>query len=162
MSLFIPGMHQEVHAKVIDFDPVTQKGHVQFIGLYGRKADGAPDKIAVESAPNYLAGGNDAPYSVKRKLEYLEPKAVYLPDEWVIVIGVPKGPAGPENPKDLWAGIPTKPYQQAYYIIGALKQPPAPEHLDHDAAITASGAAKSFPAIEYTPLPHEDPKSTTT
>jgi hypothetical protein len=157
--MFIPGMHWEVHAKVIDFDPITQKGHVQFIGVYGRNADGTPHIREVESDPSYLTGGS---YAVTRKLEYMEPQAVYYPDQWVIVLGIPKGPYGDENPHDLWAGIPPKPYDQVYYIIGALKYTPNLEHLDHEYALKVNGTATGFPPIKYTPLPHENPDIETT
>lgn len=160
MSLFIPGMHWEVHGKIIEFDIASQTGKVQLIGTYGRNADGSPDLLPVENYPAYLS--NSEVFSVKRKLEYLEPKVSYSPGEWVTVLGVPSGPTGDENPHDLWAGIPHKAYAQKYFIIGSLKFQPAPEFLDHEVGATMGGAPTSFPPLPYTPLPHEDPTKGTT
>lgn len=154
MSLFIPGHHLEIHARVLSFDPATQKGTVQFIGRYGFNSDGSPKITEVESDPYYLA--NDQIYSVQRKLEYLEPRAVYFPDEWVIVRGVPSGPTTLENPKNRTRGMTVKPYDQKYFIIGLLKHQPPREHLDHDYAIDMYNEPRKFPTITYTALPHED------
>jgi len=158
MSLFIPGHHQEIHARVVSFDVASQKGTVQFIGLYGYNSDGSVKLEPVESDPYHLM--NPEVYSVGRKLEYLEPSAVYLPDEWVIVRGVPSGPTGLETPNRT-RGLTPVPYSQKYYIIGKLKHQPPRERLDHDYASKMYGGPTKFPPIEYTPLPHEDPSSGT-
>lgn len=181
MSLFIPGMHWQVDGQVIDFDASTQKGRVQLIGVYGKDPNGNPIYLDVEADPLYASR---SPFLQ----DYLDVKASYTKGEWVVVLGVPGGPTGPENPNNLLAGIPQMPYRQNYFIIGSIRWKnesrsrltetvnkqtnflvnqdkdfsPPPENFDHSLQQKLNGSKLSFPPITYEYLPHEDPSGGTT
>lgn len=154
MSLFIPGQHWLVEAKVLDFDPVSQTGHVQFIGMYGIKArsdydSGRIDPQPVGSDPNYLSRAQAALQAA------YEPQAVYQPGDWVAVLGVPKGPTGVEYTNDIFMGVTYREFKTAYWIIGKRTWLPDPANLDHTVGAKLNNAPLSFPPITYQPLPQE-------
>lgn len=181
MSLFAPNMHWQVNGQVVEFDAATQKGKVQLIGVYGKDHLGNPVYTDVESEPNYAANN---PFLK----DYIEVKVSYTPGEWVVVMGIPSGPLGPENPKDLLAGIHNLPYKQKYFILGSLSwknesesrktqtvnkktdfKPeetkdfvPRPENFDHKLQMNKVNPQVKFPPIEYEYLPHEDASGGTT
>ncbi len=148
MSRFLPGHHWQAQAKVLEFDPVSQTGKVQLMGIYGRDAQGTPTPTAVGTKPDYVREGSHL-------ARICEPQAVYLPGEWVLILGCPAGPTGESNLDDIRAGVTFKGFETAYYIVGRLTYQPPEHHLDHAAAIQMEGTGTPFPSVRATLEEHE-------